>query len=127
MATKNYNVRFRSGKADEDLAWEHLHSEEVRHAIHGATLLNNDAPFVSVRISEKNGFLFMEIKNSFHDRLEIDPGSRVPVAVSSNEDGHGLGIPNSLAICDRYYGTLVFSQDGNSVTVDAMMQYPYHS
>ena len=80
-----------------------------------------------MRISERNGFLFIEIKNSFPGRLEIDPGSRVPVAVSSNEDGHGLGIPNSLAICDRYYGTLVFSQDGNSVTVDAMMQYPDHS
>ncbi len=97
------------------------------NAIQGATLLNNDAPFVSVRISERNGFLLINIKNSFQGRLEIDPGSRVPVAVSGNEDGHGLGIPNSLAICDRYYGTLVFSQDGNSVTVDAMMQYPDHS
>ena len=89
--------------------------------------MNNDAPFVSVRISEKNGFLFMEIKNSFHGRLEIDPGSSLPLAATNVEDGHGLGIPNSLAICDRYYGTLVFSQDGNSVTVDAMMQYPDHS
>ena len=30
MATKNYNIRFRNGKADEDRAWEHLHSEEAR-------------------------------------------------------------------------------------------------
>lgn len=27
MATKNYNIRFRNGKADEDRAWEHLHVE----------------------------------------------------------------------------------------------------
>ncbi len=97
------------------------------NAIHGAAMQNNDTPFVSVRISERNGFLFMEIKNSFHGRLEIDPGVCLPVADTNDEDGHGLGIPNSLAICERYYGTLVFSQDGNSVTVDAMMQYPDHS
>ena len=29
MGTKNYNVRFRENKADEERAWERLHSEEV--------------------------------------------------------------------------------------------------
>ena len=27
MGTKNYNVRFRENKADEERAWERLHSE----------------------------------------------------------------------------------------------------
>ena len=40
------------------------------------------------------------------------------------DDSHGLGIPNSLSICERYYGTLMFSQCEGIVTVTAMMQYP---
>ena len=50
MATKNYNIRFRNGKADEDRAWEHLHSEEVRHSFRS-----------------QNGFVIAAI-NDFYDR-----------------------------------------------------------
>ncbi|MCR5684534.1 MAG: hypothetical protein K6G81_03820 [Lachnospiraceae bacterium] len=50
MATKNYNIRFRNGKADEDQAWEHLHSEEVRHSFRS-----------------QNGFVIAAI-NDFYDR-----------------------------------------------------------
>ena len=49
MATKNYNIRFRNGKADEDRAWEHLHSEEVRHSFRS-----------------QNGFVIAAI-NDFYD------------------------------------------------------------
>lgn len=50
MAAKNYNIRFRNGKTDEDRAWEHLHSEEVRHSFRS-----------------QNGFVIAAI-NDFYDR-----------------------------------------------------------
>ena len=96
----------------------------IDNAINGASRHKTDEPFVAVRISEKNSFLLMEIKNSYPGVLDIDPGSGLPEADMSREEGHGLGIPNSLSICERYYGTLVFSKSEGIVTVTAMMQYP---
>lgn len=96
----------------------------IDNAIHGAFLHKTDESFVSVRISEKDGFLWMEIKNSYDGVLDLDPGSELPLADKSCDDSHGLGIPNSLSICERYYGTLMFSQTEGIVTVTAMMQYP---
>ncbi len=97
----------------------------IDNAIHGASRNKTDESFVSIRILEKNGFLWMEIKNSYSGMLEINQESELPVANKSCDDSHGLGIPNSLSICERYYGTLMFSQSEGIVTVTAMMQYPF--
>ncbi len=94
MATKNYNIRVRNGKTDEDRAWEHLHSEEVRHSFRS-----------------QNGFVIAAI-NDFYDRhlcISKDPygGSTTDPYISYSSD---LPVPPAaFAITSSLSAIFLFS------------------
>lgn len=93
------------------------------NAIKATVDSKNDNPYVFISIIQKNRFLLITIKNSYSGTLKLDPVSHLPIKDNKDSDGHGLGIPNALSICDRYLGTLEYAQDGDNISAIAMMQY----
>lgn len=97
--------------ADSDLCM--ILSNALENAIHACQPLvgTGEKPCIDIQFYEKEGKLFLQIKNPCRNKIRFEKG--IPV---SDQPNHGIGMQSICAVVDRYKGIYSFQEiDGTFI------------
>lgn len=80
--------------------------------------------YVNIKSWMKNDIYFVEVNNSFDEKLVLDEEGGLPETTKSKENGHGFGLLNVKKTVEKYYGGVDIEQVGNMVKLSVMMVIP---
>lgn len=80
--------------------------------------------YVIIKSWMKNDIYFVEVRNSFDEKLVLDEEGGLPETTKSKENGHGFGLLNVKKTVEKYYGGVDIEQVGNMVKLSVMMVIP---
>lgn len=94
----------------------------IDNGIHAASEKRTELPAVFVSLKRRGNFLVFRIRNTCLEAIDIDPQTHLPVIHAKKGPGHGIGVRNAVDICEKYLGTMEYSQKDTEVTVTGMLQ-----
>ena len=94
------------------------------NAIKASSEKRTEHPNTFVSLKHKGRFLVFKIKNTYSEKVEIDPATHLPVMNRKQISGHGIGIRNAVDICEKYLGGMEYMQEKDAVTVTGTLQMP---
>ena len=83
----------------------------IDNAIEAVSVLDEDKRTISLSVSEKSGFIVINIYNRYDGELSFESG--LPRTTKSDESMHGFGMKSVQATCEKYGGSMSIRTDKN--------------